>query len=130
MTHSTGVIYEVLCNLPREVWFKQENILTLDVIPVPHEPKQAQINNILALIVDELIQFAYGVHLPATYEQPEGHKIYLALILSANNILAARKICGHAGSGVKCHWCPKYATYDLITKWNHYGSFVDVEEWF
>ena len=102
-THSTGAIYGVLCNLPREVRFKQENILTLDVIPGPHEPKQAQINNILAPIVDELIQFTYGVHLPAIYEQSEGHKIYLALILSANNIPVARKICSHAGPGVKCH---------------------------
>jgi len=75
----------------------------LGVIPEPHEPKQVQINNILAPIVDELIEFAYGVHLPTTYEQPEGCKIYLALILSANDIPATRKFCGHAGSRVKCH---------------------------
>ena len=79
------------------------NILTLGVISELHKPKQVQINNIFALIVDELIEFTHGIHLPTTYEQPKECKIYLALILSANNIPAARKFCGHAGPGVKCH---------------------------
>jgi hypothetical protein len=129
-THSTGAIYGVLCNLPREVRFKPENILTLSIIPGPHEPKQSQINNILAPIVDELLQFAQGVYIPSTYQYPKGRKIYLALILSANDIPAARKICGHAGPGVKCHRCPKRATYDKITKRNHYGNFRNAHEWF
>ena len=105
-THNTGAIYGVLCNLPRESRFKPENILTLGIIPGPHKLKQGQINNILAPIVDELLQFAEGVDLPATYQHPQGRKIYLALILSANDIPTARKICGHAGPGVKCHRCP------------------------
>jgi len=129
-THSTGAIYGVVCNLPRECRFKPENILTLGVMPGPNEPKQGQINNFLAPIVDQLEEFRQGVYLPATYEYPKGRKIYLALILSANDIPAARKICGHAGPGVKCHRCPKHATYDPITKRNHYGGFEDVEEWF
>ena len=66
-THSTGAIYGVLCNLPRESRFKPENILTLGIIPGPHEPKQGQINNILVPIVDELLQFAEGIDLPVTY---------------------------------------------------------------
>ena len=54
-THSTRAIYGVLCNLPREIWFKPENILMLRIIPGPHELKQGQINNILVPIVNELL---------------------------------------------------------------------------
>src|SRR6185369_2712481 len=47
-THSTGAIYGVLCNLPREVRFKQENILTLGVIPGPFDPRHADHQDLLA----------------------------------------------------------------------------------
>ena len=77
--------------------------INIGIIPGPHKPKQDQINNILVPIVDELLQFAQGVDLPATYQYPKGRNIYLALILSANDIFAARKICSHAGPAVKCH---------------------------
>ena len=98
-----GAIYGVVCNLPRKCRFNPENILTLSVMPGPNELKQGQINNFLAPIVDQLEEFYQGVYLPATYEYPKGCKIYLALILSANNILVTRKICSHAGPAVKCH---------------------------
>ncbi|CAG8510385.1 14481_t:CDS:2, partial [Dentiscutata heterogama] len=68
----------------------------------------------------ELIEFSSGIKLPATFEYKEGRKIYVALILSANDVPAARKICGHASHAVKCHRCPKHAKYDHATKRNHY----------
>ena len=128
--HSTGVIYGVLCNLPREERFKPNNILTLGIIPGPNEPSKHQINHYLAPIVDELIEFSSGIELPSTFEYKEGRKIYAALILSANDVPAARKICGHASYLVKCHRCPKRATYDRETKRNHYGGFESMDEWF
>jgi hypothetical protein len=128
--HSTGVIYGVLCNLPREERFKPNNILTLGIIPGPNEPSKHQINNYLAPIVDELIEFSSGIKLPATFEYKKGRKIYVALILSANDVPAARKICGHASHAVKCHRCPKRAKYDSATKRNHYGGFENMDEWF
>ena len=30
-TYSIGVIYAVICNLPRDIWFKPENILILHI---------------------------------------------------------------------------------------------------
>ena len=33
--HSTGVIYAAICNLPREVRFKRENMLILGILPGP-----------------------------------------------------------------------------------------------
>ena len=100
----------------------------LDIIPGPHEPKQGQINNILIPIIDELLQFAKRVYLLVIYQYHEGRKIYIALILSANDIPAARKICSYAGPGMKCHQYPKHAIYDPITKRNYYGNFEDIEE--
>ena len=128
--HSTGVIYGVLCNLPREERFKPNNILTLGIIPGPNEPSKHQINNYLAPIVDELVAFASGIDIPATFEYKNGRKIYVALILSSNDVPAARKICGHASHAVKCHRCPKRATYDSESKRNHYGGFENMDEWF
>lgn len=37
--YSVGVIYGVICNLPRSERFKVSNIITLAVIPEPNEPK-------------------------------------------------------------------------------------------
>src|SRR5277367_6663090 len=102
-------------------------MLILSIIPGPHEPKKHQINNYLAPIVDELIEFSQGVDILATYKYKEGRKIYAALILSSNDIPASRKFCDHAGPGMKCHRCPKHATYDPISKRNHYGGFEDID---
>ena len=35
--HSTGVIYAAICNLPRNIRFKRENLLILGILPGPHE---------------------------------------------------------------------------------------------
>ncbi|CAG8726317.1 10797_t:CDS:2, partial [Ambispora leptoticha] len=96
----------------------------------PNEPSKHQINNYLAPIVDELIELSSGIKLPATFEYKEGRRIYVALILSANDVPAARKICGHASHAIKCHRCPKRAKYDCETKRNHYSGFENMDEWF
>ena len=54
--YSCGAIYGVICNLPREVRFKKENMLTLGLLPGPHEVKLHKINHYLAPIVDELLE--------------------------------------------------------------------------
>jgi hypothetical protein len=119
-----------LCNLPREERFKPNNILTLGIIPGPNEPSKHQINHYLAPIVDELLEFSTSLELPITFENNKGQKIYVALILSANDVPAARKICGHASHIVKCHRCSKHSKYDPDTKRSHYGGFEDMDEWF
>ena len=35
--HSTGVIYGVICNFSREIWFRQENMLILGLLLGSHE---------------------------------------------------------------------------------------------
>ena len=38
--YSVGVIYVVLMNLPREIRFKRENVIIVDLIPGPTEPPE------------------------------------------------------------------------------------------
>src|SRR5690349_13793473 len=109
---------------------QNKQYLTLGIIPGPNEPSKHQINHYLALIVDELLEFSSGLELPVTFEYNKGRKIYIALILSANDVPAARKICVYASHAVKCHHCPKYSKYDPDTKRNHYGGFEDMNKWF
>jgi len=59
--YSSGVIYGVICNLPREVRFKRENILYLGLLPEPKEVKLHMINHYLSPIVDELQSYFHIV---------------------------------------------------------------------
>src|SRR5579862_9739019 len=52
--YSVGVIYAIICNLPRSKRFKPHNILTLAVLPGPKEPSKHEINNYLYPIVNQL----------------------------------------------------------------------------
>ncbi|CAG8765653.1 11874_t:CDS:2, partial [Rhizophagus irregularis] len=65
--YSVGVIYAVICNLPRSERFKPYNILTLAVIPGPKEPKKHEINNYLYPIINQLNRLWEGYHIK-TYE--------------------------------------------------------------
>jgi len=62
--YSTGAIYGVICNLPREVRFKRENMLYLGLLPGPKEVEKHKINHYLSPIVDELLEFWNGFNLP------------------------------------------------------------------
>ena len=55
-SYSVGVIYAVICNLPRTERYKSHNILTLAVIPSPKEPKLHEINNYLNPIINQLVR--------------------------------------------------------------------------
>src|SRR5436305_5097176 len=94
-SYSTDAIYGVICNLPHEVRFKKENMLILALLPGPDEVKLHKINYYLVPIVCELLEFWSGFDLPPSENHPEGKKIRLAVICYANDIPAARKLCGH-----------------------------------
>src|SRR5881394_1321556 len=96
MIHSTGVLYAAICNLPRDIQFKRENILILELLPGSDEISLHKINYYLAPIVDNLISLWEGVTLNQMYEyRQEGKRICAAPILVSCDILAARKICDH-----------------------------------
>ncbi len=52
--HSTGAIYAAICNLPRDIRFRRENLLLLGLLPGPNEVSLHKINHYLAPIVNEL----------------------------------------------------------------------------
>ena len=82
-TYSCGVMYGVICNLPRDIRFKKENMLTLGLLPGPNEVKLHHINHYLSPIVDVLLELWNG------FDLPTGKKIRLAVICCSNDIPAA-----------------------------------------
>jgi len=54
VSHSTSVIYATICNLPRDIQFKHENILILEILSGPNEASLHRINYYLSLIITEL----------------------------------------------------------------------------
>src|ERR1043165_1041451 len=78
--YSVGVIYAVICNLPRTERYKSHNILTLAVIPGPKEPKLHEINNYLYPIINQLVHLWSGYNI-VTHENKSGHFIRGAIIL-------------------------------------------------
>src|SRR5437763_1193411 len=127
-SYSTGAIYGVICNLPHEVRFKKENMLILALLPGPNEVKLHKINHYLAPIVDELLEFWSGVNLPPSEDHPAVKKIRLAVICCANDILAARKLCGHISSKAACYRCHKRA--NAVGRRSNFSGFDDISEWF
>lgn len=57
--YSVGGIYCIIMNLPREIRYKQENVLLIGLIPGPKEPDH-DINSFLNPMVEELNQFWSG----------------------------------------------------------------------
>ena len=126
--YSCGVLYGVICNLPRDVRFKRENMLTLGLLPGPNEVRLHKINHFLSPIVDELLEFWEGVNLPSTHAHPTGKNIKMAVICCSNDIPAARKLCGHISALAACHRCYKRANID--GRKLNFGGFNDMANWF
>jgi hypothetical protein len=126
--YSSGVIYGVICNLPRDIRFKRENMLYLGLLLRPEEVKLHKINHYLSPIVDELLEFWDGVSLPSTDLHPTGKRIQMVVICCSNDIPAARKLCGHISALVSCHRCYKIA--NISRRKFNYRGFNDMTEWF
>lgn len=60
--YSLGAMYLSVMNLPRELRFKQENIILIGLIPGPHEPS-LHINSFLRPLVSELLDFMKGIQM-------------------------------------------------------------------
>jgi hypothetical protein len=128
LAYSSGVIYGVICNLPHDIRFKQENMLYLGLFPGPEEVKLHKINHYLSPIVDKLLEFWDGVSLPFTDLHLTGKRIRMAVICCSNDIPAARKLCGHISALVSCHRYYKIA--NISRRKFNYGGFNDMTEWF
>ncbi|GBC48175.2 hypothetical protein GLOIN_2v1775288 [Rhizophagus irregularis DAOM 181602=DAOM 197198] len=110
--YSIGVIYAAICNLPRDIRFRRENLLTLGILPGPKEVSLHKVNHYLVPIVNELETLWAGLTLNRTYECENGKRVCGALILVSCDIPVTRKICGHVSALVSCYRCEKKANYE------------------
>ncbi|CAI2190553.1 17918_t:CDS:2 [Funneliformis geosporum] len=107
LAYSCGIIYGIICNLPREVQFKKENILILGLLSGPKK------NGYVISISTKFLN---------------GKRIRLAVICCSNNIPAARKLCSHilALTGYyQCYKCANTGGRKL-----NFGGFEDMNDWF
>ncbi|MBV8802715.1 MAG: hypothetical protein JO131_07115 [Gammaproteobacteria bacterium] len=125
--YSVGVIYAVICNLPRNERFKPYNTLTLAIIPGPKEPKLHGINNYLYPIINQLNRLWEGYHIK-TYEHNNGRFVRGAIIGCSCDVPASRKLCGFISARIACYRC--YKSANLINKQPNFGGFEDFDDWF
>ena len=105
--YSMGAIYLTIMNLPRELRFKQENLLLVGLIPGPKEPS-LDINPFLSPLIDELLDFLPGVSMSVhSYNTPQ--LVRCALLCVACDIPACRKVSGFLGHSATlgCSRCLK-----------------------
>ena len=102
---SVGVIYLAVMNLPRNIRFKQENIILLGIIPGPSEPKH-NINSFLRPLVKELLDFYDGVDMSVvTHSGVCVNKVKCALLCVTCDTPAGRKACGYLGHNAALGCC-------------------------
>jgi hypothetical protein len=125
--YSVGVIYAVICNLPRSERFKPYNILTLAVLPGPKEPSLHEINNYLYPIVNQLNWLWNGYYIK-THEHNNGRFVRGAIIGCSCDVPASRKLCGFISARIACYRCHKSANF--VNNQPNFGGFQDFDNWF
>ena len=125
-THSVGVIYITIMNLPRNLRNKFPYVLIVGVIPGPHEPSGI-LNTFLGPLVNELLELWEGCWLG----NGECRRyIRAALLCVSCDLPAARKVGGVVGhSALKgCSKCQKQFPTDSFGEKADYSGF-DTENW-
>ena len=106
LMYSLGVLYLTIMNLPHSHRFKKENVLTVGILPGPHEPKQ-HMNSFLDPLVSELVELQIGVPTTVSSSISTSEFPIRCLLLSvACDRPAARKVCGFLSPAAK-HGCSK-----------------------
>jgi hypothetical protein len=128
---SIGIISLALLNLPDTIRYLPENIY-LAVIPGPHEPIFEEINYFTRPVIDELeIAWGRGIHISQTALSPDaGHDVEAAIMISINDLPAARKVSGNAGMGSHfyCTVCSGYGRDNLYNTDFNKWALQDVTE--
>lgn len=136
---SVGLISLALLNLPVDIRYLPENLF-FAVIPGPREPRDHEINYYLRPFIDEFcIGWERGFHISRTASCPDnGRNVEIAIILSLNDMPAARKVSGTAGhtSHSLCTRCKLFGRENIhdinCQEWSlHDVSFLrqKAEEW-
>ena len=93
ISYSVGVIYGVIINLPRNIRYKDENIIIIGIIPGPKEPKKT-INSFLGPLVTELLELYSGEWMITSIGR---QFIRCVLMCLSSDIPATRKAAGFLG---------------------------------
>lgn len=119
--HSVGAMYVVINNLPRHLRFKASNVILVGLMPGPDLPYN--INHYLAPLVDELKELAIGVTI-------NGEVVRGMLSCIANDVPAARKVCGFASHNARlgCSRCLKVFPTEEFGDVPDYSGY-DVSNW-
>ena len=126
-THSVGVIFLVVLNLPRSIWFKRENVIMYGIIPGPTEPS-LNINTFIAPLVSDLLDLWKGIELQVPYSSSTV-MLRCALLGVACDLPAAKKTCGFLSHSATlgCSKC-YYRFFDGHGNANYGGDF-EREKW-
>lgn len=104
-SHSVGVVYLALDNLPGHLRYRAENMCLVGVIPGPHEPELHRLNHFLRPLVDDLlILWHRGIHLADASAKEGLLFVRAALIPLVCDVPALRKTGGFAGH-MSTHFC-------------------------
>ena len=125
--YSLGAIYLTIQNLPRELRYKEENVILVGFLPGPTEPKRC-INPYLTPLIKELQQaWQEGIVL----NMPNGRcaKFRVALSCVSCDLPACKKVCGFLGHTAKhgCHKCMK--TFESVSFGQTDYSGFDRNNW-
>ena len=125
-THSVGVLYLSIINLPRHIRFKFPYVLIVGVIPPPHEPSGI-INTFLGPMVKELVDLWQGCWLGSS---SFCRCVRAALLCVSCDLPTARNVGGIVGHSalMGCSRCTKKFRTAAFGEKADYGGFK-VENW-
>ena len=90
-TEPVGAIYLVLANLPRELRFKEDNVMLLGLLPGPDEPS-LNVNTFIGPLIDDFIRLETGIRMADSSRF--GNIYRLRILGSSSDLPATRKLCG------------------------------------
>ena len=100
--YSLGAIYLTVQNLPREIRYKEENVILVGLLPGPAEPKRS-INSYLAPLVEELKE-AWQTGITLQISDGRSATFRVALSCVSCDLPACKKVCGFLSHNAKYGW--------------------------
>ena len=125
--YKVGAIYLTIMNLPRELRFRQENVILVGLIPGPKK-LEITVNTFLTPLVDELLEFLEGVQMSVHASTPR--TVRCALLCVACDMPASKKLVGFLSHIAKlgCSRCLKKFPGSIFTGDKDYSGF-DRSKW-
>lgn len=117
---SLGIVSIAILNLPPDIRYKPENLFLASIIPGPKEPDYDQLSCYMEPIIDVcVVGWQTGFRLSRTASCPAGRTMEFAVVVSVNDLPAARKVGGAAGPlSTWCTICDQPAqSYNLTFPW-------------